>query len=66
MPEDGTSTLVEFWLSELTGGATLVRVVESGFAALAVPDERREQAVADNTAGWEGQLEHLKARAEQA
>src|SRR6266536_2726368 len=34
-PAEGTSTLVEFVLAE-QGGGTLVRVVESGFASLAV------------------------------
>jgi uncharacterized protein YndB with AHSA1/START domain len=63
-PAEGVSTLVEFWLSELTGGATLVRVMESGFAALDVPEDRRGRAVEDNTAGWRRQLDILRERAE--
>ncbi len=63
-PGEGNSTLVEFWLSELTGGATLVRVVESGFAALAVSEAERTTSVEGNTDGWTQQLDNLKARAE--
>lgn len=63
-PAEGVATRVEFWLSELTGGVTLVRVVESGFAALTAPDDERGQAVEDNTAGWTEQLSRLKSRAE--
>lgn len=66
VPADGASTLVECWLSELTGGATLVRILESGFAALAVPDGRRERAVADGAEGWRGRLDRLRERAERA
>lgn len=55
---DGT-TLVEFWVREHAGGA-IVRVVESGFAAL--PDG--EQALKDNTEGWAFQMNELKSSAE--
>lgn len=63
-PREGNSTLVEFWLSELSGGKTLVRVLESGFAALAIPEDDRTRSVERNTQGWTGQLDILKARAE--
>jgi uncharacterized protein YndB with AHSA1/START domain len=59
-----TTTLVEFWLSELPGGATLVRVVESGFASLPGTEESRRQAFEGNTEGWHQQLDILKSRAE--
>jgi pentapeptide MXKDX repeat protein len=62
-PAEGTSTLVEFVLAE-QGGGTLVRVVESGFASLAVPAERRAAMVEGNTAGWELQLGVAKRDAE--
>lgn len=64
VPDGDNSTLVEFWLSELTGGATLVHVVESGFAALATAEAERRRLFERNTDGWHQQLDILKARAE--
>lgn len=61
--EEGSSTLVEFFLSEQDGG-TLLRVVESGFASLAMPTEDRAAAVEDNIKGWEMQLGFVKRDAE--
>ncbi|MEL3945031.1 SRPBCC domain-containing protein [Streptomyces sp. LNU-CPARS28] len=58
------STLVEFTLT-LEGDKTRLRVVESGFAALAGSEELRAQAVRDNTGGWHQELDALKQRAEQ-
>ena len=58
-PGEGTSTLVEFFLTEL-GGGTLLRVVESGFASLAVSAEQRAAAVEGNIGGWEQQLGFAK------
>ena len=57
------STLVEFTLTA-EGDQTRLRVVESGFAALAGSDELRRQAVKDNSGGWPEELGALKARAE--
>jgi uncharacterized protein YndB with AHSA1/START domain len=59
------STLVEFTLTP-EGDQTRLRVVESGFAALAASDELRSQAVEDNTGGWPQELDALKTRAEQS
>ncbi len=50
-PDEGNSTLVEFTLSA-EGDATRLRVVESGFAALACSDEQRAKNLASNTEGW--------------
>ncbi|WP_405659095.1 SRPBCC domain-containing protein [Streptomyces sp. RK9] len=58
------STLVEFTLTP-EGDKTRLRVVESGFAALAGSEELRAQAVRDNTGGWPQELDALKQRAEQ-
>ena len=58
------STLVEFTLTP-EGDKTRLRVVESGFAALAGSEELRGQAVKDNTGGWPQVLDALKTRAEQ-
>ena len=58
------STLVEFTLTP-EGGKTRLRVVESGFAALAGSEELRSQAVHDNSGGWPQELDALKTRAEQ-
>jgi uncharacterized protein YndB with AHSA1/START domain len=61
---EDNSTLVEFTLTR-EGDKTRLRVVESGFAALAGSEELRRQAVKDNTGGWPQELDALKARAEQ-
>ncbi|WP_216208174.1 SRPBCC domain-containing protein [Amycolatopsis aidingensis] len=63
-PGTGNSTLIEFWLTERDGG-TVLRVAESGFAALATTDEARERAFGDNTGGWAEQLDVLKRLAEE-
>ncbi|MGW1871333.1 SRPBCC domain-containing protein [Streptomyces mauvecolor] len=61
---EDNSTLVEFTLTP-EEGRTRLRVVESGFAALAGSVELRGRAVEDNTGGWHQELDALKARAEQ-
>lgn len=61
---EDNSTLVEFTLTA-EGDKTRLRVVESGFAALAAAEELRDQAVADNSGGWPQELDALKTRAEQ-
>lgn len=58
-PTAGNSTLIEFTLVEQDGGV-LLRLKESGFAALAGGPAARDAARADNTAGWPGQLERLR------
>ncbi|MBM7436914.1 SRPBCC domain-containing protein [Streptomyces sp. HB132] len=60
---EGNSTLVEFTLVP-EGGSTRLRVVESGFAALAGSDELRSKAVEDNTSGWPQVLDAFRTRAE--
>lgn len=60
---EDNSTLVEFTLTE-EGDKTRLRVVESGFAALAGSEEVRSRAVKDNTDGWPQVLDALKKRAE--
>jgi uncharacterized protein YndB with AHSA1/START domain len=54
-PRKDTTTLVEFFLTEQDGG-TLLRVVESGFAAMPLTAAERAEAVEGNTQGWEFQL----------
>ncbi|MFD9336815.1 SRPBCC domain-containing protein [Streptomyces sp. NPDC060028] len=61
---EDNSTLVEFTLTP-EGDKTRLRVVESGFAALAGSEELRSKAVEDNTGGWPQVLDAFKARAEQ-
>ncbi|GGP75348.1 SRPBCC domain-containing protein [Streptomyces melanogenes] len=61
---EDNSTLVEFTLTP-EGGGTRLRVVESGFAALAGSEDLRGRAVKDNTGGWAQELDALKTRAEQ-
>jgi uncharacterized protein YndB with AHSA1/START domain len=60
---EDNSTLVEFTLTA-EGDKTRLRVVESGFAALAGSEELRSKAVEDNTGGWPQVLDALKTRAE--
>jgi uncharacterized protein YndB with AHSA1/START domain len=59
------STLVEFTLTP-EGDKTRLRVVESGFTALAGSEEARGKAVKDNSGGWPLELDALKTRAEQS
>lgn len=59
------STLVEFTLTA-EGDKTRLRVVESGFAALAGSEELRGKAVKDNTGGWPQVLDAFKKRAEES
>lgn len=59
------STLVEFALSP-DGEGTLLRLVESGFASLAVPAHRREQASYEShSGGWTDMLDGLRRYAAQ-
>ena len=57
-PVEGNSTLVEFTLAA-EGNATRLRVVESGFAALACSDEQRAANLEGNTEGWAAELGEL-------
>lgn len=62
-PVPGHSTLVEFTLAEVDGG-TRLRVVESGFDALAGrSDEQRAALHEGNVEGWEIQLGRVAAYA---
>lgn len=56
---DGRSTLVEFTL-EPDGDGTRVRVVETGFAGLAITPEEQARHLAGNTEGWEKKLRDLR------
>lgn len=62
---EDNSTLVEFTLIP-EGDKTRLRVVESGFAALAGSEELRHRAVEFNTGGWSQVFDALKTRAEQS
>lgn len=59
-------TLIEFWIEELEGGGVSLRVVESGFSALPISEERRRKNIEENTTGWEEELAKAKALAEAA
>ena len=50
-------TLVTFTLDDAPGGATLLKVVESGFDK--VPPQRRLEAFRMNSRGWEAQLDNV-------
>lgn len=57
------NTLIEFRL-ETEGDGTRLTVVESGFASL--PDDLRENALRDNTQGWDEQIENIRRYLESA
>ncbi|MGV9703292.1 SRPBCC domain-containing protein [Streptomyces sp. NPDC003483] len=61
---EDNSTLVEFTLTR-EGDRMRLRVVESGFAALAGSEELRAQNLKDHTEGWPLELGALRTRAEQ-
>ncbi|MFI9543827.1 SRPBCC domain-containing protein [Streptomyces sp. NPDC052016] len=60
---EDNSTLVEFTLTQ-EGDRTRLRVVESGFAALAGSEELRSQNLKDHSQGWPLELDALRSRAE--
>jgi uncharacterized protein YndB with AHSA1/START domain len=59
-PRDGNATLVEFTILPEGSGSRL-RVVESGFRDLDLPEEERAKWAADNTQGWAGAFATLQA-----
>jgi uncharacterized protein YndB with AHSA1/START domain len=58
------TTLVEFHLAT-EAEAVKVTVVESGFAALPIPEEARSKGFESNTKGWGMELDSLRDRAQQ-
>jgi uncharacterized protein YndB with AHSA1/START domain len=54
---EANSTLVEFTLQPEAEG-TLLRIVETGFAAL--PEDVRARAYEDNSGGWTGMAERVR------
>jgi uncharacterized protein YndB with AHSA1/START domain len=59
-PTAENSTLVEFTLTA-KGGDTLLRVVETGFAGLVIPEERRATASYEShSGGWTEQTATIK------
>jgi len=62
-PGAGNSTLVEFTLTPEGSGARL-RVVESGFAELDLPESEQAEWAAGNVEGWNGGFATLKDFAE--
>jgi uncharacterized protein YndB with AHSA1/START domain len=59
-PRAGNSTLVEFTLSP-EGNGTRLRVVESGFPSLEVPETEKTTHGAENIQGWQGGLAELQS-----
>ncbi len=55
------STLVEFWIEDRSEGGVTLRVVESGFASLAVPELEQRKKFDENTTGWEVELKAAHA-----
>ncbi|MFJ8672618.1 SRPBCC family protein [Streptomyces sp. NPDC093589] len=62
---EGNSTLVEFTLTP-EGDGTHLRVVETGFAALTIPEGRQATASYEShSGGWTGQVDNIRQYAEQ-
>lgn len=69
-PVQGNSTLVEFYVRPAGGvagaaGEVSVTVVESGFAALDLPEALRGDQLTAASGGWQFELAGLRMRAEQ-
>ncbi|TJZ55716.1 polyketide cyclase [Streptomyces piniterrae] len=61
---EGNSTLVEFTLTP-EGDGTRLRVVETGFADIVIPEDRMTSASYEShAAGWSGQVENIQRYAE--
>lgn len=58
-PEPGNATLVTFTLTP-EGSGTRVRVVESGYRDLAIPEAERADYVTGNIQGWSGAFTALQ------
>jgi uncharacterized protein YndB with AHSA1/START domain len=58
-PRAGNSTLVEFTLSP-EGTGTLLKVVETGFQFLEMPEEEQARQREMNTQGWHSELDELR------
>jgi uncharacterized protein YndB with AHSA1/START domain len=58
-PNADNSTLVEFSLTP-EGNGTRLRVVETGFDKLDLPEEERAARFRDNTQGWGEELNELR------
>jgi len=56
--------LVEFFVTANAAGGVTLRVVESGFSTLPGTDEQRRKNHADNSSGWEQELEAARAHVE--
>lgn len=63
-PAPGNATLVEFYVRPV-GDEVGLTIVESGFAALDLPEALREDERKGNTGGWHYEMSALRARAEQ-
>jgi uncharacterized protein YndB with AHSA1/START domain len=64
-PRDDNSTLVEFSLTP-EGAGTRLRVIESGFHNLAIPQDQQANRIAENRQGWLEELTELQQYAQRA
>ncbi|MFI7098830.1 SRPBCC family protein [Streptomyces sp. NPDC050161] len=60
---EGNSTLVEFTLTP-EGDGTRLRVVESGFDTIDIPEGRTGASYESHAEGWSGQTENIRQYAE--
>ncbi|MFD8543973.1 SRPBCC family protein [Streptomyces sp. NPDC059649] len=62
---EGNSTLVEFTLTPEGDGGTRLRVVETGFAEIEIPEDRIKTAgYESHSEGWTAQMENVRQYAE--
>jgi uncharacterized protein YndB with AHSA1/START domain len=58
VPAEGNSTLVEFILAA-EGDRTRLRVVESGFRGLNIPESEQTKYAEGNVGGWRSELDEM-------
>jgi uncharacterized protein YndB with AHSA1/START domain len=58
VPAEGNSTLVEFILAA-EGDRTRLRVVESGFRSLHIPEQDQTAYAEGNVRGWKSELDEM-------
>lgn len=61
---DETRTTVEFWVTATAGDRVVLRVVETGFAALPVSPVEQQEAYDDNVNGWKTELDAARTHLE--
>jgi len=64
--DEAPSTLVEFWIDQVTADSVVLRVAESGFASLPGTAEERRRKLEGNRDGWSIELGLAQAHLQSA